>query len=113
MQCSWGQAWNEDSTAIVEVSELKIVDENGTEGYFSVNIGGLKENSTFCVVVELVDHPYCDSHLTIGHQKHQPIVCTNHVLQPVVLPKCTIVPPPIVINEWSDRGHTHPPKTII
>ena len=95
MECLWGVDWlqNEEpgSTTIVSVSDLKIADVNGTSGDFSVKIENLKENSTFCVVVELVDHPYCDSHLTIGHQLNQPIVCTNHVLQPIILPKCTEV----------------------
>ena len=105
IQCSWGQAWFEDSTSISGVSGLEIADENATRGYFSVNIEGLQENSTFCIVVELVDHPYCNSHLTIGHQRHHPIVCTNHVLQPVVLPKCTYrTPGPMVFEEWSGKS---------
>ena len=105
MQCLWGVDWlqNEEpgSTTIVSVSDLKVADENGTTGDFSVKIENLKENSTFCVVVELVDHPYCDSHLTIGHQLNQPIVCTNHVLQPIILPKCT-EEPIIIDNSSSD-----------
>ena len=104
MECLWGVDWlqNEEpgSTTIVSVSDLKIADDNGTSGDFSVKIENLKENSTFCVVVELVDHPYCDSHLTIGHQLNQPIVCTNHVLQPIILPKCT--EEPIIIRDESD-----------
>ena len=103
MECLWGVDWlqNEEpgSTTIVSVSDLKIADVNGTSGDFSVKIENLKENSTFCVVVELVDHPYCDSHLTIGHQLNQPIVCTNHVLQPIILPKCT--EGPIIIDDTS------------
>ena len=93
MRCDWCQDFGNHhpdsaTTAIVSVSGLVMSNENGSKGDFSVSIKNLEENSTFCVQVELVDHPYCSSHLTIGHQLHQPIVCVNHVAQPLTIPKC-------------------------
>ena len=97
MSCSWGENFGLHSeytgtSAIAGFSDLIKKNEDGSEGGFSVNIANLKENNTYCVVVELVDHPFCDTHLT-----HLTIDrCTNHVLEPVIIPKCN--EGPIIID---------------
>ena len=94
---------NPEPDTIYSIGNLSASDEKDKgKGYFNVNIGHLKQNSSFCIVVELLDHPYCMDHVRdIGHQLHQRIVCTNHVLEPINLPKCPgnggpSIPPPIV-----------------
>ena len=48
--------------------EAKLMDIGRGRGEFSVLAPSLQENSTLCIQVELLNHPYCNSHHTIGHE---------------------------------------------
>ena len=92
-RCDWNHDFahhHPDSSATAFVREEKLIasGEGNRKGNFSVSFKTLKENSMFCVQVELVDHPYCNSHLTVGNQLLLPPGCVNHVAEPVFVPPC-------------------------
>ena len=79
------------ANAIEKTIEQKMIDAGDGKGEFSIWARNLRGNSTFCIQVELVDHPYCNIHHTVGHVVHQPVVCVNNMAQPVILPDCEVV----------------------
>ena len=86
-ECNRHQNFGSNNPIVIETSIHNI---NGSHGDFSVYLSVLAPQSIYCLQIELLDHPYCNSHLTIGHGLGSvPRVCASHMAHPVITPKCT------------------------
>ncbi len=72
------------------------VDDNAGTGEFSV-IVGLHNDSSYCLQIEYVDHPYCSRNLVVDNVESQPKICSVHVSKPIPTAVC------------KSRGYRPPP----
>ena len=63
-------------------------------------IVGLSPDSSYCVQLEHLDHPYCSSEITLGHSLHNrlPVVCSAHMAKPISTAACAALPSDVVTN---------------
>lgn len=63
-------------------------------------IVGLSPDSSYCVQLEHLDHPYCAREITLGHSLHSklPSMCSIHMAKPISTAACAALPSDVVTN---------------
>jgi hypothetical protein len=80
-------------------SQNPIINSNNSNGVGDFTaIVGLVQDSSYCVQIEHVDHPYCVREITIGQLQKMPEVCSAHMAKPISTAKCSFLPPNIITN---------------
>lgn len=82
-QCQMGH----DFARKVRSEDVQLV-RVGDIGEFSIVAENLTRQTSYCIQIELLDHPYCNIHHTVGHAVFQPPVCRTSILQPATLGPC-------------------------
>lgn len=63
---------------------------NKTTGNFYLEKDNLDPEKQYCVVIELLDHPYCQMPtFMVGGPSSQPAVCKTHIGPPIQISKCS------------------------
>ena len=63
-------------------------------------IVGLSPDSSYCVQLEHLDHPYCSREITLGHTLYNrlPSMCSIHMAKPISTAACAALPSDVVTN---------------
>lgn len=85
--------------------ESRLFSQSPIQVNYSSSVGdftaivGLEPDSSYCVQLEHVDHPYCVREVMVGrvHNK-MPRVCSAHMAKPISTAACSILPTNIVTN---------------
>jgi len=102
--CNKHKDFGHDSPITIEAP---IKEGNGSSGEFSKLSNDFAPSTNYCLLVEIVDHPYCVPTLLIDHNpmkgEHQiPKNCRIHLKAPVQTPSCAKNIGQIVSQEGSN-----------